>query len=69
MKTKNITISLLTLSLLAFTGCQSFLDEDPRSTITLGFYYKDAAQAEENIISMYRMGAPVRYGVASSAYI
>jgi len=69
MKTKNIAISLLTLSLLAFTGCQSFLDEDPRSTITLGFYYKDAAQAEENIISMYRMGAPVRYGVASSAYI
>jgi len=69
MKTKNIAITLVTLSLFAITGCQSFLDEDPRSTITRGFYYKDASQAEENIISMYRMGAPVRYGEATSAYI
>ncbi|MGO3107954.1 MAG: RagB/SusD family nutrient uptake outer membrane protein [Sphingobacterium sp.] len=69
MKTKNIIIALLSATLLTTTGCESFLDEDPRSTIPSGEYYKNAAQAQENIIAMYRRGAPVRYGVASSAYI
>ena len=69
MKTKNIAIALLSLALFVNISCESFLDEDPRSTVTAGFYYENAAQAEENIISMYRRGAPDRYGVATSAYI
>ncbi len=69
MKTKNIAMALLSLALFVNISCESFLDEDPRSTVTAGFYYENAAQAEENIISMYRRGAPDRYGVATSAYI
>jgi hypothetical protein len=69
MKTKYIAFGLLCSGLLLTTSCSSFLDEDPRSGVTLGAYYKDAAQAVENIRSLYRMGAPVRYGQAGSAYI
>ena len=69
MKTKNIVLALMLGGVLMTTGCEGFLDEDPRSSLTTGAYYKNAAQAEENINSMYRMGAPVRYGSAPSAHI
>jgi len=69
MKNKKIVFALVFVSLLAISACKSFLDEDPRSTVTSEVYYQNASQAKENIISMYRIGAPVRYGVATSAYI
>src|SRR5690606_9565002 len=69
MKTKKILFALLCGGLLTASSCSSFLDEDPRSAVTSAAYYQNEAQARENITSMYRMGAPVRYGVATSAYI
>lgn len=69
MKNKNILFACLFAGLLGTTSCQDFLEENPKSAVTSSVYYQTAAQAEENIISMYRMGAPVRYGVATSAYI
>src|SRR5690554_336047 len=69
MKNKNIFIAILCSSLLVTSACEKFLEEDPRSTITLGTYYQNVSQAQENVNALYRMGAPVRYGVAASAYI
>src|SRR5690606_39280678 len=69
MKHKNIFIAMLCSSLFLMSGCKKFLDEAPRSGITLGFYYQTEAQAQENVNSLYRRGAPVRYGNAPSAYI
>lgn len=60
---------MLCSSLFLMSGCKKFLDEAPRSGITLGFYYQTEAQAQENVNSLYRRGAPVRYGNAPSAYI
>ena len=69
MKNRNIYIAILCSSLFVMSACNKFLDEEPRSGITLGFYYQTEAQAQENVNSLYRMGAPVRYGSAPSAYI
>src|SRR5690606_41809 len=69
MKNKNIFIAMLCSILFAMSACNKFLDESPRSGVTLGFYYQTAAQAQENVNSLYRRGAPVRYGNAASAYI
>lgn len=69
MKTKNIILATLCGGLLTMTGCENFLDEDPRAAVTSAAYYQNESQALENITSMYRMGAPVRYGAAGGAYI
>lgn len=70
MKTKNIVLGLMCgAAVLSFNACKSFLDEEPRSTVSRGVYYENEAQAIENINSMYRRGAPLRYGSAASAYI
>ena len=69
MKIQNILYSFCVVGLLSTTSCKDFLDEDPRSNITLNTYYKDVSQARENVNSLYRTGAPVRYGSAPSAYI
>lgn len=69
MKTKKLIFALLCYSLLTGISCSGFLDEDPRSTVSFDAYYQNEAQARENVTSMYRRGAPVRYSVATSAYI
>src|SRR5690606_31265076 len=69
MKNK-ILIRAIALGTLIYTAsCSSFLDEDPLSTITSNTYYKTELQAEGNINSLYRRGAPTRYSSAGSAYI
>ena len=68
MKTKNIAIALLLAGLVGLNSCKDFLDEEPRSTVTSGVYYQNAAQAQENVNTLYRMGAPVRYA-STGAYI
>jgi len=69
MKIKNKTYAGLCGGLLlGLVGCDSFLDEDPRSSVTSASYYKTEAQARENVTALYRMGAPVRYAVDGSAY-
>ncbi|MFD1771919.1 RagB/SusD family nutrient uptake outer membrane protein [Sphingobacterium suaedae] len=69
MKIRNIVWSLLCGGVLGFSSCESFLEETPLSDLNRNIYYENEAQAIENINSMYRRGAPVRYGVAPSAYI
>ena len=69
MKTKNIATALILAVLIGLNSCKDFLEEDPRSGVTLGQYYKDQAQALENVNALYRMGAPLRYAAAGSAYI
>ena len=48
-------------SLMSFTACSDFLDEDPKSSLTAGAFYKTEAQAESNINYLYRTGAPTQY--------
>ncbi|PPL02435.1 RagB/SusD family nutrient uptake outer membrane protein [Parapedobacter indicus] len=69
MKTKNIAIALLCGSAFTFGACESFLDEAPRSAVTSVAYYQNEAQAQGQVNSLYRMGAPLRYASAGSAYI
>lgn len=68
MKKKHIIYACLFAGLLSTTACQDFLEENPKSAVTSAAYYETAAQAQENVNSMYRMGAPVRYGSTPSAY-
>lgn len=69
MKNK-ILIRAIALGTLIYTAsCSSFLDEDPLSAITSNTYYKTELQAEGNINSLYRRGAPTRYSSAGSAYL
>lgn len=69
MKTRNIVLGLLCGAVFSLNSCKSFLDEEPRSNLNKNIYYESEAQALENINSMYRRGAPSRYGLAPSAYI
>lgn len=68
MKAKNIFWIMCT-GVLTLGSCESFLDEDPRSTVTSAAYYTNQSQALENVNALYRRGAPVRYASAGSAYI
>jgi len=61
--------SLILGGTLLFSSCEKFLEEEPRSGVTLGQYYQTQAQAEGNINSLYRRGAPTRYSNAGSAYL
>ncbi|WP_080904673.1 RagB/SusD family nutrient uptake outer membrane protein [Parabacteroides sp. Marseille-P3160] len=66
---KKIVFSLLSIGLFGMTACNSFLDENPKSSITSGAYYKTEAQAIANVNYLYRSGAPQRYSNAGSAYL
>lgn len=65
---KLISISVLS-TLIAFSACDSFLDEDPKSSLTDVSYYTTEAQAFSNVNYLYRSGAPRRISQASSAYV
>jgi len=68
MNIKNkISAGLCAGMLLAFSACDSFLDEDPRSATTSATYYRTETQARENVTSLYRMGAPVHYAATPSS--
>ncbi|MCW8312315.1 RagB/SusD family nutrient uptake outer membrane protein [Sphingobacterium sp. InxBP1] len=66
---KNKFFMLLILGLSLTTSCNKFLEEDPQSNLSLDGYYKNPAQAEATVNSLYRRGAPQRYSLAGSAYI
>jgi starch-binding outer membrane protein, SusD/RagB family len=50
-------------------SCNDFLDENPKSTLTLGDYYKTEAQATANVNYLYRSGAINSIASANSAYV
>lgn len=68
-KNNKLIYSLILGSTLLFSSCEKFLEEKPRSGVTLGQYYQSASQAEGNVNSLYRRGAPTRYSNAGSAYL
>ena len=51
------------------TSCDSWLDEEVRSSMTSNDYYKTSLQIEENASSLYRRGAPSQLTGAGSAYV
>lgn len=70
MKRNNkILFAILCCGVLGFSSCEKFLEEEPRSTVTSGAFYKTEAQAQANINSLYRRGAPTRYSQAGSSYL
>ena len=65
---KNIlTIAAFCAGMMSFTACNSFLDEEPKSTLTNVAYYKTQAQAEANVNRLYRNGVMGRYTDFGSA--
>lgn len=66
---KLIVATFACANLIGFTACNSFLDEDPKSSLTSSAYYKTESQAWGNVNYLYRTGAPTRLTNAGSAYI
>lgn len=66
---KNKLVMLLLAGVTLTTSCNKFLEEDPKSNLSLEYYYQNAGQAEGTINSLYRRGAQQRISFASSAYI
>ena len=66
---KILTIAVACAGLLSFTACNSFLDEEPKSTLTDVAYYKTQSQMESNVNYLYRTGAIGSYVDFGSAYI
>lgn len=66
---KKILYTILCGILLSMTGCNDFLDENPKSSITSADYYKTEAQALSNVNYLYRNGAPQSFSYAGSAYL
>lgn len=69
MKSIKILKAIALGTVICTTSCNKFLDEESMSSITVGTYYKTELQAEGNVNSLYRRGAPTRYSSAGSAYL
>ena len=65
---KILTTAILCAGLVGFTACDSFLDEDPKSSLTLDTYYKTSADIIGNVNYLYRDGAPDKMGNMTGAY-
>ena len=66
---KILTTAILCAGLVGFTACDSFLDEDPKSSLTLDTYYKTSADIIGNVNYLYRDGAPdKRFKLVSNEY-
>ena len=50
-------------------SCNNFLDENPKSSLTVGDYYKTEVQAIANVNYLYRSGAINCIASAGSAYV
>ncbi len=68
MKIKYIILGLCGTAMLSMNSCKDFLDENPRTEVGGDSYYQTADQAQENVNSLYRIGAPSLYGNANGAY-
>lgn len=68
---KNILtiVAIACACVTGFSACSDFLDEDPKSSLTAGAFYKTEAQAQANVNYLYRTGAPNRLTGAGSAYV
>lgn len=56
---KNILLKLSCISLLFITAsCDSFLDEDPKSSMSMDQNFSTAAHARNAVNALYRVGAP-----------
>jgi len=69
MKNKITAIAILCAFVGAFSSCDDFLEENPKSSLTAVDYYKTQAQIEGNVNLLYRSGAPTVLTSAGSAYI
>ena len=65
---KILTTAILCAGLVGFTACDSFLDEEPKSSLTLDTYYKTSADIIGNVNYLYRDGAPDKMGNMTGAY-
>lgn len=65
---KILTIAVLGAALTGFTACDSFLDEEPRSTVTGEAYNQTGAQMIGQINRLYRNGVPDKIGNNTGAY-
>ena len=65
---KIVTTAILCAGLVGFTGCDSFLDEEPKSEITLATYYQTEDDIVGNVNYLYRNGAPDMMGSMNGAY-
>ena len=58
---KKILTSIMACAcLVGFSACDGFLDEAPKSQLTSNNYLLSQAHAEQNVTTLYRMGAPTR---------
>lgn len=69
MKNKFFIAVVACACLGTLTSCESWLDEEVRSSMTSQDYYKTASQIQENATSLYRRGAPDQLTGAGSAYM
>lgn len=69
MKNKITTIAILCALVGAFSSCDDFLDEEPKSSLTNVDYFKTQSQLEGQVNTLYRTGAPSVLSSAGSAYI
>ena len=67
---KKILTSMMTCAcLIGFSACDSFLDEEQKSTVTSGLFYTNQKQIEQAVNYLYRNGAPNNTTGAGSAYM
>jgi len=66
---KILTSMMACACLIGFSACDSFLDEEPKSTMTSNLFYQDQIQIEQAVNYLYRTGAPNKLTGAGSAYM
>lgn len=57
---KILTTVMACACLVGFSACDSFLEENPKGTLTSNSYYESEAHALQNINRLYRLGVPNR---------
>jgi len=66
---KEIIYGLVCAGMLTLTACDSFLEEDPKASMTSAAYYTTESQVQANVNYLYRSGATGRISNAGSAYL
>lgn len=69
MNKKIYIAALACLSLMGLTSCESWLDEEVRSSMTGNDFNKTETQISEQVTRLYRRGAPSELSGAGSAYM
>ena len=65
---KIVTTAILCAGLAGFTACSDFLDEEPKSALTLETYYQTESDIIGNVNYLYRNGVPSLLSDMSGAY-